>query len=73
MICQACGDTGFVRVHSPEDYGVSFESEGCEACRFGRALTASEEASLELHAAEQELGSPDETHRDSPPGHLPPR
>jgi DnaJ-class molecular chaperone len=30
--CTACGGTGSVRVHGPEDYGVSFESEECEGC-----------------------------------------
>lgn len=30
--CVACGSTGVVRVHGPEDYGVSFESEECEEC-----------------------------------------
>jgi DnaJ-class molecular chaperone len=30
--CEDCGGTGSVRVHSHEDYGVSFECEGCEPC-----------------------------------------
>jgi hypothetical protein len=30
-----CGGTGLVRVHSHEDYGVSFESEACD-CLVGR-------------------------------------
>ena len=33
--CERCGDTGLVRVHSHEDYGVSFESEACEHCPAG--------------------------------------
>lgn len=33
--CGECGDTGLVRVHGPEDYGVSFESEVCEHCAAG--------------------------------------
>lgn len=30
--CETCGDTGSVRVHSWEDYGVSFECESCPDC-----------------------------------------
>ncbi len=39
--CSRCGDTGLVRVHGPEDYGVSFESEACD-CPIGEALVASD-------------------------------
>lgn len=35
-VCDRCGDTGLVRVHSHEDYGVSFESEACD-CPAGLA------------------------------------
>lgn len=55
-LCEDCGDTGSVRVHSHEDYGVSFESELCSACRYGRALIAAEQAEAELHDAAQEVG-----------------
>lgn len=30
--CPNCGGTGSMRVHGPEDYGSSFESDECEAC-----------------------------------------
>jgi len=30
--CPVCHGKGSLRVHSPEDYGISFECEGCEAC-----------------------------------------
>jgi hypothetical protein len=30
--CKTCADTRLVRVHSHEDYGVSFESEWCPDC-----------------------------------------
>ena len=30
--CKTCGDTRSVRVHSHEDYGVSFECESCPDC-----------------------------------------
>jgi hypothetical protein len=37
--CALCGGTGFVRVHGPEDYGSSFESEECDTCEgTGRRL-----------------------------------
>lgn len=31
-LCNSCGGTGSVRVHGPEDYGISFESEECASC-----------------------------------------
>ena len=30
--CERCGDTGSIRVHSYEDYGISFECESCPEC-----------------------------------------
>jgi len=33
--CEHCGDTGFVRVHGPEDTFECFESEECEHCDAG--------------------------------------
>jgi len=41
--CPHCGDTGLVRVHGYEDYGVSFESEACEHCPAGFAQLEPEE------------------------------
>jgi hypothetical protein len=39
--CEACGGSGVVRVHAPEDYGVSFESDECRDCYgTGRELPA---------------------------------
>lgn len=31
-LCEDCGGTGSVRVHSHEDYGISYESEECASC-----------------------------------------
>lgn len=41
--CPKCADTGFVIVHGPEDYGVSFESEACE-CEIGQSYVRAEES-----------------------------
>lgn len=42
LTCEHCGDTGSVRVHGAEDYGVSFESEYCERCAYGLSLIAAD-------------------------------
>lgn len=39
--CAVCHGNGVVRVNGREDYGVSFESEECEACA-PRALPLSQ-------------------------------
>jgi hypothetical protein len=49
-VCEHCGDTGSVRVHSHEDYGVSFECEYCEHCDLGRGLIAAERVAYEQEA-----------------------
>jgi hypothetical protein len=49
VTCVHCGDTGSVRVYSHEDYGVSFESEYCESCDYGRSLITADLCSHEGH------------------------
>lgn len=41
--CNKCGDTGSVRVHSHEDYGISFECEYCQDCELGQSLIQDEQ------------------------------
>lgn len=53
--CEFCGDTGLVRIQSHEDYGVSFESETCEACDYGQALIAADEAEAEVERLRERL------------------
>jgi hypothetical protein len=55
MICESCADTGLVRVNGAEDYGISFESEYCDRCRYGRALIAEEITMDELSEAYREV------------------
>lgn len=52
-VCASCAGTGLVRVHGAEDYGVSFESEYCEDCDYGRALIRIEQLEADLHDAKR--------------------
>ena len=47
--CEHCGDTGSVRVHGSQDYGVSFESELCDKCDYGRGLIDADTCIWEGH------------------------
>jgi hypothetical protein len=55
--CEHCDDTGSVRSPGAEDYGVSFESEYCDYCRYGKALIALDAAEWEVHEARAAAGS----------------
>lgn len=52
-ICERCNNTGLVVAHGAEDYGVSFESEYCEACDYGQALTRIDQLEADLYAAQR--------------------